>query len=196
MSPAPAMPPGAGLWLVRHAQPLVAAGTCYGALDVPADPIATQAAAQRLAQALPKRVIARHSTLQRCEHLAIATQSLRPDLVIHPDDRLREMDFGIWEGHAWDSIDQSAIDAWTADFARHRPGGGDNLAELLARVAAALKDARQQARGGTDVVWFTHAGVARCVRWLLAHGEKHMPKADEWPLAAPAWGQWEIHGLT
>jgi alpha-ribazole phosphatase len=190
MTPTPAR-----LWLVRHAQPLVATGTCYGALDVPADAPATQATAQRLAQALPERVTARHSTLQRCELLALSTQALRPDLIIHPDDRLREMDFGLWEGRAWDSIAPSAIDAWTADFALHRPGGGDSLAGLLARVAAALNDARRQARGGTDVVWFTHAGVARCVAWLLAHGEGRMPRANEWPLAAPAWGEWEIRNL-
>ncbi len=187
--------PPARLWLVRHAQPVVAAGTCYGALDVPADAAATQVAARRLAQALPKRAIARYSTLQRCELLALVTQALRTDLTIDPDDRLREMDFGAWEGRAWDSIGQSAIDAWTADFALHRPGGGDNLAGLLARVAAALHDARQQMRGGTDVVWFTHAGVARCVAWLLAHGEGRMPRADEWPVPAPAWGEWEIHHL-
>ena len=29
------------LWLVRHAQPLVDAGVCYGRLDVAADPAAT-----------------------------------------------------------------------------------------------------------------------------------------------------------
>lgn len=191
-SPRPAR---ARLWLVRHAQPVVATGTCYGALDMPADGPATEAAAQRLAQALPAHATARHSTLQRCELLALATQALRPDLTIHPDDRLREMDFGIWEGRAWNDIGQSAIDAWAADFALHRPGGGDNLAGLLARVAAALKDARQQARGGTDVVWFTHAGVARCVSWLLAHGEGRMPRAGEWPLAALAWGEWAIHDL-
>ena len=67
---------------------------------------------------------------------------------------------------------------------------------LLARVAAALSDARQQAQDGNDVVWFTHAGVARCVAWLLAHGEGPMPRADEWPLAAPAWGAWELHDLA
>src|SRR5690606_10781153 len=45
--------PGRRLWLVRHAAPLVSPGTCYGALDVPADAAATQAAAVRLAAALP-----------------------------------------------------------------------------------------------------------------------------------------------
>ena len=189
-------PPGARLWLVRHAAPQVAPGTCYGALDVPADPAATQAAARRLAVALPPAPGMFCSTLQRCEQLGQYLSAERPDLMPISDARLREMDFGAWEGHAWDSIGQSAIDAWTADFAQHRPGGGDNLAALLARVAAALSDARQQAQDGNDVVWFTHAGVARCVAWLLAHGEGPMPGADEWPLAAPAWGEWEIHHLT
>ena len=40
------------IWLVRHAQPLVEAGVCYGASDVAADRAATQDAAQRLAEAL------------------------------------------------------------------------------------------------------------------------------------------------
>ena len=186
----------ARLWLVRHAPPLIAPGTCYGALDVAADVTATRAAAQGLATVLPTQATLAHSTLQRCELLAQSLQALRPDLTPKPDARLREMDFGAWEGHDWDSIGQSAIDAWTADFAQHRPGGGDNLATLLARVAAALSDARQQAQDGNDVVWFTHAGVARCVAWLLAHGEGPMPRADEWPLAAPAWGAWELHDLA
>jgi hypothetical protein len=50
------------LWLVRHAAPLVEAGTCYGALDVPADAQATQQAAQALAQALPPGAVLRSST--------------------------------------------------------------------------------------------------------------------------------------
>ncbi|MBV8617950.1 MAG: phosphoglycerate kinase, partial [Curvibacter sp.] len=29
------------LWLVRHARQLIAPGTCYGRLDVPADPAHT-----------------------------------------------------------------------------------------------------------------------------------------------------------
>ena len=184
------------LWLVRHAPPLAAQGLCYGRLNLPADAQATRDSARALAEALPQRVLAWHSPLQRCELLALDLRALRSDLASIPEPRILEMDFGAWEGHAWDSIGQSAIDAWTADFAQHRPGGGDNLATVLARVAAALNDARQQAQDGNDVVWFTHAGVARCVAWLLAHGEGPMPRADEWPLAAPAWGEWEIHHLT
>ena len=82
------------LWLARHAQPLVAAGVCYGALEVAADEPATQAAAHQLAAALPRGFRVVSSTLQRCEQLAQALCALRPDLTIFFDPRLREMDFG------------------------------------------------------------------------------------------------------
>ena len=182
-------PPKTRLWLVRHAQPLVAPGTCYGALDIPADPAATRAAAEHLAAALPPQARVIHSTLQRCEQLALELQALRPDLVSKPDARLREMDFGSWEGQAWDSIARSDIDAWTAAFASYRPGLGENLAAVLARVAAALQD---HGPGATqDVVWITHAGVIRSVAWLKANGNGVLPRSEEWPVAAPGWGEWE-----
>jgi len=41
------------LWLVRHAQPLIESGVCYGALDVAADETATTQAAQALARHYP-----------------------------------------------------------------------------------------------------------------------------------------------
>ena len=71
---------GMTLWLVRHAQPLIAPGTCYGATDVPADAAATQTAARALALALPHGTRVVSSTLQRCELLMQSVQGLRPDL--------------------------------------------------------------------------------------------------------------------
>lgn len=107
------------------------------------------------------------------------------------------MDFGAWEGQAWNAIAKSAIDAWTAAFATHAPGGGESLAVMLERVASALTTARQwhTEQAVTDVVWITHAGVARCVHWLLAHESGVLPQADEWPVTAPGWGEWEIRTL-
>ena len=194
-------PPAAAknrLWLVRHAAPLVAPGTCYGALDVPADAQATRAAAERLATALPAGALVGYSTLQRCELLAHDLQALRPDLTFTPDARLREMDFGRWEGQTWDTIGKSAIDTWVAGFATHAPGGGESLAQMLHRVAAALQTAREwRANQRTkDVVWITHAGVARCVTWLQARGESALPRSEDWPVAAAGCGEWEIRELA
>ena len=196
MTPSPAA--SNRLWLVRHAAPLVAPGTCYGALDVPADVQATRAAAERLATALPPGARVAYSTLQRCELLAHELQALRPDLTFTPDARLREMDFGCWEGKTWDAIGKSAIDTWVAGFATHAPGGGESLAQMLHRVAAALQTAREwRAHQGTkDMVWITHAGVARCVAWLQERGESVQPRSENWPVAAPGWGDWEIRELA
>ena len=186
------------LWLVRHARPLVAAGVCYGRLDLAADAGATRAAAAALARALPARVAAlRHSTLQRCELFAHTLQGFRPDLAPEPDAGLCELDFGSWEGLAWEAIGREAVDAWSADLARHAPGGGEPLAAMLARVGRALARDTALARAlRADMVWVSHAGVARCVQWLLTHGCQRLPSARQWPREAPDYGRWRCFTLT
>jgi alpha-ribazole phosphatase len=177
------------LWPVRHAAPLIAPGTCYGALDVPADTQATRATAQQLADALPQGASLLHSPLQRCEQLALSLQGLRPDLTAQADPRLREMDFGQWEGCRWDTIARSEIEAWTQDFAHYRPGQGESLHAMLARVQQALNEAHEALRQGRTVVWVTHAGVIRCVAWLKTQGAR-TPLSHEWPIEAPGFGEW------
>lgn len=172
------------LWLVRHARPLVAAGLCYGSTDVPAEPAHTERTAAELAAVLPGRLAIYSSPLQRCVQLAQALQSRRPELAWKCDPRLAEMDFGAWEGHAWEAIDRGQLDAWTAGFADHRCGGGESVSELLLRVGEALADARLQ---GRDVLWVTHAGVARALRLVLSGARR--PRADQWPLEGPAFGE-------
>lgn len=178
----------ARLWLVRHATPLVAPGICYGRLDLAADAQATQQAAQALAQALPPHARVRHSPLRRCAQLAEALQRLRPELGSQPDARLQEMDFGAWEGQAWNALPRAELDAWAGNLHRHPPGGGEPLAAMLARVQEALDGC---AASEDDVVWITHAGVARCVQWLRAHPAKEATAA-QWTQPAPAPGQWLI----
>jgi alpha-ribazole phosphatase len=152
------------LWLVRHARPLVNQGVCYGALDLLADTAATQALAQDLAQALPQGIAMASSPLQRCEHLAQHLCRLRADLAYVTDAALSEMNFGQWEGQAWDAIGAAALQAWTDDFMQHHPGGAESVAHMLERVGAALRAALS---ADQDVVWVTHAGVINTVRaWL------------------------------
>lgn len=170
------------LWLLRHAQPLVDSGVCYGALDVAADEAATQVAAQGAAQALPPDLLVWHSPLQRCERLAHILRGLRPDLTMQPEPRLREMDFGSWEGVRWDSIAREALDAWTADFAHHAFGGVESTQAVMLRVGAALADFRStlDSAGQTQGLWICHAGVVRCAR-LLAQGVQQVQDASQWP---------------
>ena len=97
------------IWLMRHARPMVPDGVCYGALDLAADPQATQMAAQALANVLPRNAVLCTSPLQRCERLAQVMQGLRPDLLYKLDTRLREINFGQWEGQRWDAIPKQAL---------------------------------------------------------------------------------------
>lgn len=189
--------PAPRLWLVRHARPLVAPGICYGRLDMEADAQATADAAQALHLALPADCLLVHSPLRRCRQLAQALQVLRPSLASTADSRLLEMDFGDWEGQPWDALDRSAIDAWAANLAGHAPGGGETLATMLRRVDEALLQAKRisQSDGAArDIVWITHAGVARCVQWLVREGSA-LPQAAQWTLPAPDFGGWRVMDL-
>ncbi len=178
------------LWVVRHARPLVAEGTCYGRLDVPADVQDTGRAAGALAAVLPGEVRVFYSPLQRCEQLAQALCGLRPDLALNcmPDARLAEMDFGAHEGQAWASISQPDMQAWTDDFAHHRFGGGESVSMFMERVGAAWDDYRQNPVVG-DCVWISHAGVARAVQ-LLSQGHRQVLEAKNWPQEGPSFGEW------
>lgn len=177
------------LWLLRHAQPLIAPGVCYGQLNVPAEPGATLQAAMRFGAVQPQGAVIRHSPLQRCEQLAQALQV--PEAFLTCDERLQEMHFGRWEGQAWNDIGRAAVDAWSQDLYASAPGDGESLAAMLQRVRSALCESwlHDSQQGQRDVVWVTHAGVIRCVHWLLQYGLAQ-PRAQDWTLPAPAFGQW------
>jgi alpha-ribazole phosphatase len=172
------------LWIARHAKPLIEPGICYGALDVPADGALTQVAAHALAATLPSDITVRVSPLKRCVQLAESLQTLRPELVFTLDARLREMDFGTWEGVPWAHIPKEAVDAWTADFAHHRFGGKESANEVLARVGAAWDEVR-----GTPTLWIAHSGVAQAAT-LLAQGLRHIEQAKDWPASRLGYGDW------
>lgn len=176
------------LWVARHAQPLIAAGVCYGATDVAADELATQVAADELARVLPFGIAVISSPLQRCAQLAQGVQALRPDLSFHTDARLREMDFGCWEGRRWVDIPQSEYDAWTTGFGSYRFGGNESVSDFMRRVAQAWDEFHT---AGRDLLWITHAGVFRAAS-LLAQGVRHVEHATQWPTDSPAVGQCRV----
>jgi alpha-ribazole phosphatase len=175
------------LWIVRHAKPVIESGVCYGVLDIAADATHTSQAARALAQALPMHCKVWVSPLQRCKQLANVLSDLRADLKPQTDTRLREMDFGKWEGVAWDEIPLAAMQAWTDDFGANRFGGVESANDVLARAADLWHAAQQQP--DENLVWITHAGVARA--WLLlSKGMRSVDSASLWPMVAPGYGEW------
>jgi alpha-ribazole phosphatase len=151
------------LHLIRHPRPLVAAGICYGRLDIPAENAAADAA--RLRRDLPPALPVWSSPSSRC--LVLAAE-LHPQPRI--DARLAEMDFGAWEGRPWDAIPRAEIDAWAADVGGYAPPGGESPFRLQQRALDFVA-----ALDVPEAIIVTHAGV---IRTLVAHWQGLHPA--EW----------------
>lgn len=142
------------LHLIRHPKPQVAPGICYGQLEISAKN--DKAEIERLQAALPAGLPLWSSPAQRCRILA---EALHPQPVF--DERLREMNFGQWEGRAWAAIPRDELDAWAADVVDFAPPGGESVRQVLARSLLFLADLSVP-----EAVLVTHAGV---IRVLQAH---------------------------
>jgi alpha-ribazole phosphatase len=149
------------LILLRHLAPSGGEGLCYGRCDLDPGPALAERA-RVVAQGLPPFDAVASSPLRRCRALAEAIAG-PCGLAVEVDERLAEIDFGAWEGRPWAAVPRHELDAWAADLLGARPHGGESVAMLTARVAAALADWR--GRGGTVLV-VAHAGVARAARAL------------------------------
>jgi len=143
------------LHLIRHPEPVIEPGICYGRLDILAKN--AEAAAERLRAELPPDLPVWSSPLRRCRELAE---------LLHPaprfDQRLAEMDFGLWEGRPWDSIPRTELDAWAADIAGYTPPGGESPRDVQRRVLDFINELAVP-----QAVLVTHAGVIRLL--LAAH---------------------------
>lgn len=156
------------LFLIRHPEPDVAPGTCYGRSDIGLAGDAETAAA-RLRAHLPAAIPVYSSPLQRCRSVA---ERLSPAASL--DERLVEMHFGAWEMRRWDEIERTVFDAWVADILNYAPPGGESAAQMLARTLSFIGDL--QAGGQQHAAIVTHGGVLRV---LFAHWLGIPPR--RWP---------------
>jgi alpha-ribazole phosphatase len=156
------------LVLIRHPEPEIATGICYGKTDLllrePAT-LSAQEIDERLSQQTALVQAPSHmacSPLRRCAELGVALAARQPNIALTFDARLQELDFGNWEMQPWDSIGKDQMDAWIASGfdAIH---GGESLQALDARVASWLHDA-QSTYAANQTLWVvTHAGVIRSI---------------------------------
>lgn len=147
------------LYLVRHPQPLIAPGICYGStnLSVAADELARVVAA--LSATLPQNAALFSSPLRRCAELASTLATSLAGASLTFDARLVEIDFGAWEMQRWDAIPRAEIDAWAKDMAAYRPGGGESVLHMAGRIAAFYAELVRQRRECAIVI--CHAGTMR-----------------------------------
>lgn len=154
------------LILVRHPAPDVASGTCYGSSDVAVTPHNLAAAHASLLASLPPNLPLYSSPLSRCAGLAQALARDLPASQFTQDARLAEMDFGDWELCAWQDIERHDIDAWAADTAHYRPGGGENVLAMATRIESFLADVLRGQHAAAIVI--CHAGSIRLLLALQA----------------------------
>ena len=161
------------LILVLHTRLAVPSGVCYGMTDLDLAPTFDDEAA-RIVAVLPPSERLVTSPLHRCRRLAErigAARALAPVI----DERLRELDFGTWEGVPWESIPRTELNAWAADFFHARPHGGESVHMLRERVGSAISDYR---RSGVSHVVVTHAGVIKAARAQSGHSDGWTANVD------------------
>ena len=174
------------LWLLRHGPVECAEGICYGVSDIKALEPHSREIAVRAAAQLPAGLDFYASPLGRCAQLAFALEALRPDLLAQFDTRIAEMNFGEWEGQAWNDIPRAEFDDWLRDFAEAPAGAtGECTNGFMDRVGDAYDN---WLASGQDAAWVTHAGVIRAVL-LLHQGVRRVERADRWPTRAIAMGE-------
>lgn len=143
------------LFLIRHPQPKIDRGICYGRKDIDLlEPPST--CAPRLRELLPENYRLYCSPLRRAHRLA---QELGDPIL---DPRLQEMNFGNWEGRPFCSLG-TQIDDWAQDPHGYRPPQGETGHEVARRIWDFHLDAIAPTTHGAIVV-VGHSGPFRL--WL------------------------------
>lgn len=102
------------------------------------------------------------------------------------EPRLREIDFGEWQGRNWKQVareDRKRYGHWLANPVIQAAPGGESFTDLLRRSGAWLASLLSTTRHGDTVLAVTHVGTLRA---LLCHTLGLTPARSRSVMAAPA----------
>jgi probable phosphoglycerate mutase len=163
---------GVTLYFVRHGETDWNLAKRYqGQRDIPLNATG-RAQAARNGRVLAETLGSRAATLDYvASPLARARQTMeivRRELGLVPDDyrtddRLKEINYGHWEGLLWDelpAVDPAGLAARTADTWAWQPVGGESFQALSRRIESWLAELSH------DSVVAAHGGVSRALRGL------------------------------
>lgn len=166
------------LVLLRHTQTAVGSAICYGDDDVAlAETHATDIS--ECVQQLPDVDHIISSPLARCHKLANAV-SEHMAVPLELDPRLKEMNFGRWQGTPWDDVSRPELDEWAFDYEDAKPHGGESVREFRIRLRSLLTDLQQRFTNGERLLLVTHAGVIRSIRTFVEHREHRLDDGREY----------------
>ena len=177
--------------LIRHAEVKACyKPICYGQLDIPLSDEG-YAASLKMAQELVGRIkpsVIFHSGLSRTKALADAIAARVIGLIpVVEDRRLRERDYGEWQGKSWDQIHQTAPELHELVHKpdTYRPPGGETTTEMQRRVVGWFESVSQEfaSRRRATVLAISHSGpiAALC--------------GDRLDLPADCWQPWMLKPL-
>ncbi|MBB5204837.1 alpha-ribazole phosphatase [Inhella inkyongensis] len=170
----------------RHPKPIGAQGLCVGArTDLAVDPRKAKRLAHRIRACQRREALAREVWTSDLRRAADVGRWLRRWGWRHLiDARLRELDFGAWDGRAWDAIAEPEIRAWSRALADVRPGGdGETVGALVDRVVAVCA----AAEGRRMSLLVTHGGWLSALKWRMLQAGERVDAAN-WP-SAPAYAE-------
>lgn len=170
------------VWLIRHTRVLAEPGLCYGRSEVALAPSFAEDAEAVRAQLGAEPELIWCSPSVRCQRLALALGGK-----VMLDERLWELNFGVWERRRWESFHGPESEYWSADPWTRRPPDGESGEDLEARVAAARAEILATARGQRLAV-VTHGGVVRAWR-RLAEG---LTREQSMELSVPFGSVWSV----
>jgi broad specificity phosphatase PhoE len=153
------------LLLLRHGIAEGQEGLIIGHADPPLSSQGRSDIAALLAHRPDRPDMLVSSDLRRARESAeILAAHWRVELVV--DSRLRELDFGEWEGRAWCELEREdtvRFDRWMRDWTKEPVPGGESFADLVTRVSRWLEEwaARGEAAGETLVL--AHGGTIRAI---------------------------------
>ena len=135
---------------------------------------------------LPRPDVILSSDLIRAFQTAIPT-SIALGVPILPDPALREIYSGEWEGRHFSDIAAlypECFRIWREDPANSRPGEGESMRELYARIGNEFDRVAATYRGKT-VLLVTHATPIRCLHCRAGYGTvDRMAETDWFPNAS------------
>ncbi|MEQ9266819.1 MAG: alpha-ribazole phosphatase [Balneolaceae bacterium] len=150
------------IYLIRHTTPAIEKGVIYGQMDVDVNSDFKNEALT-IQQNIPVKVDAIYSSpLQRCTKLA---HFLFKKSIIK-DPRLKEVNFGNWEGLNWDDIKKEELNNWMENFVSVAPPLGESMEEMLIRVQSFWKELLASNHSSVAIV--THAGVIRLISSIIS----------------------------
>ncbi len=108
------------------------------------------------------------SSLVRAVETASIVSGYDPDMIIR-DDRLRELNFGEWEGIHHRELKEKhreALEKWGSDWKNTAPPGGETFFEIYIRVKSSIEDILKEYKG-KKVLIVSHQGTMRIIPIVL-----------------------------